>query len=724
MTRLPPCLRTLGAMSLPVGAVQFYASLNPALPPGAYTLSYSQSVLQGQTQIGAYPAVEQAIAVQGPQFSLPAGASVGQYPPPNGADAFDAMLPYIVLADPTLPWERDVDPTATGPVSTPWLALLLLRADEFATPASTTAPLESLTVAELIAGSDGVLGPALTVDQDTAATACQAITIPGPIFQALAPTLSELAQLCHYRAINLDTEQATVSVVIGNRLPCADGSAQRYFAHLVSLEGYQAYLATKSGPGAALPTYQGNPVAVRLCSLANWSFVSQPEPALSFGQLMHGLANSQSATATLAVPAPESLPQAARTRLSEGFVPINFSSNGADSFSWYRGPLTATQAQPLPAQIGAAQVAPADASSADALTIYLQAQGVFDISYAAAWQIGRALALSSDSFRRALHAYRLAARRHALTMARRAATPLFARVGTADTLLRRGIGWHRAAELAASEQPLAAPPLHPRTMLADDEVVSAIATALEAGGQTGPVAGWLHDLSLLRQVPFSHLVPAPAMLPPESIRFFFFDTQWTDAAMAGALSLFQQGVLDQTLQTALRPHLSRAISARRDGGLREDASPPVAGLLIRSQLVSAYPTTVIAASAGQQTATILRDEALSPDVRLCLLDRIPDRVTLSQPYHAFGFGLQSDGILLRRLNDGPVGQSTGKYLTDSSLASFLATYCRPADPCPYVVNIDGLSDALAQALGIQVLTSDGFAIQLVCLPEQQIFAAG
>ena len=49
------------------------------------------------------------------------------------------------------------------------------------------------------------------------------------------------------------------------------------------------------------------------------------------------------------------------------------------------------------------------------------------------------------------------------------------------------------------------------------------------------------EFSLLRPVPFSHLVPDLRMLPTELIRFFYVDQGWIDAAVAGALSLAVHG---------------------------------------------------------------------------------------------------------------------------------------------------------------------------------------
>ena len=48
---------------------------------------------------------------------------------------------------------------------------------------------------------------------------------------------------------------------------------------------------------------------------------------------------------------------------------------------------------------------------------------------------------------------------------------------------------------------------------------------------------WLARLRLLEGVPFAYLVADSELLPPESIRFFYLDRNWTDALVQGALSV-------------------------------------------------------------------------------------------------------------------------------------------------------------------------------------------
>ena len=53
----------------------------------------------------------------------------------------------------------------------------------------------------------------------------------------------------------------------------------------------------------------------------------------------------------------------------------------------------------------------------------------------------------------------------------------------------------------------------------------------------GAIRRALAELRLLSSVPFSYLVPDASLLPPESMRFFYLDRNWTDALVEGVLSI-------------------------------------------------------------------------------------------------------------------------------------------------------------------------------------------
>src|SRR6185436_11189370 len=64
-----------------------------------------------------------------------------------------------------------------------------------------------------------------------------------------------------------------------------------------------------------------------------------------------------------------------------------------------------------------------------------------------------------------------------------------------------------------------------------------------------PVLEWLGRLRMLIGVPFEYIVADDGLLRPETIRFFYVDRNWTDAAVDGAIASGAFGTRDRvTLQ--------------------------------------------------------------------------------------------------------------------------------------------------------------------------------
>ncbi|HYP24906.1 MAG TPA: hypothetical protein VEV43_15165 [Actinomycetota bacterium] len=197
---------------------------------------------------------------------------------------------------------------------------------------------------------------------------------------------------------------------------------------------------------------------------------------------------------------------------------------------------------------------------------------------------------------------------------------------------------------------------------ADDDVAAAPAEVLD----------WLARLRLLHGVPFAYLVVDDDLLPPESIRFFWMDRDWTDAAVEGALSAAGAHSLARTLaateDAALRqrldqrernitPHDPRLAQAERPPGggpTRTDdhhaghlpydtLSGPagtVTGFVLRSKAVSGWPELHVRALDDRgNTMTLLRVERLAPAVLLVLIDGCPNEVQIEEPRRGIQFGV-------------------------------------------------------------------------------------
>ena len=177
------------------------------------------------------------LETHGPQVRLTPADIAGVYPADGSTDSSDEFLPHIALTRRTLPWER------VGPQGSAWLALLLLKQSEMASGAIAGATLEATTVGA-IASRDPVayarLRNAAKLADDAAVDVAY---IPHTTLQAILPAKNEVALLSHMKqtqtGVGPDITTTDTAIVICNRLPDAGSAAQPAEVHtalLVSLE--------------------------------------------------------------------------------------------------------------------------------------------------------------------------------------------------------------------------------------------------------------------------------------------------------------------------------------------------------------------------------------------------------------------------------------------------------------------------------------------------------
>ena len=384
--------------ALSPGQAAFYDSVVPALPSGDYQIIVQDTVEVDQQPQAPYAAV-QRFRVAGPRVMLTPGDVVAMSPPAGSQGSFDTWLPHVVLGQRSLPWQLPIaDPAGSGPPASPaqpWLALLLLTSQEIdvtgAPPAAGTTGVQTVPLSAYLAPPTGTLGPVSTLglrnlQAEQPGLTCSVVDVHFDAFRAVAPKTPELPFLAHVRQVDPSDQEALqvpspgrYSVVVGNRFPVG-APDNLYIAHLVSLEGFARYLPDQPAPaGFGL---------VRLASLASWSFTSGPDPG-DFPYLMKNL-NVGSLTVPVTIPAADSASPAGQrvaSAVADGYTVLGYTSRlGEQTAAWYRGPF---QPAPVPANPQPAYQA------ASAALIYDPSTGMFDASYAAAWEIGRLLTLAN-----------------------------------------------------------------------------------------------------------------------------------------------------------------------------------------------------------------------------------------------------------------------------------------------------------------------------------------
>jgi hypothetical protein len=351
----------------------------------------------------------------------------------------------VVLGEATFPWTRF--PTTKIPYTPPgpgqdvdgdvptWLAVLVLDEDDVAANPGLVLTPVAATVGDLfapIAVSGSTLGSNYSYfweetkvtglePNETIQDAIQILDLPLTLFWQIAPTVADMALTAHTRTValtNKPTGQAlpqgdsvgTASIVFGTRLPqgpgpgakCAE-AGRKTLAYLVSLEELQPFLPTEETGG---PPAKSNFTAgawLRLAVLASWTFFTTGDSA-GFVDTLLALNGRDADSTTPATNTNLRLNYAGANKtvgaaLEMGFVPLNERLRDAgQTVSWYRGPCAPYQntapAPKLPIQ------------SSDEALLFDPTTGMFDTSYAAAWSLGRQLALQDAAFAAELYRWK------------------------------------------------------------------------------------------------------------------------------------------------------------------------------------------------------------------------------------------------------------------------------------------------------------------------------
>jgi hypothetical protein len=400
--------------------------------------------------------------VTGDRFSLkkPAEAIYSVFPPANASGKYNAVLPHVVFTRPSFPWSRYPDKTLSEVYSKitgnpgqdsdedipTWLTVLLLDEDDVAAyagafPAFSLAPANA-TIADLFSSSAnpksslgtnygyfyGVKDNSKPMESymdpgDKPDDAIRVLDIPLPLFWNIAPTIGDLKLMAHVRTVSLINKptmkgisdigepEGSFSIVFGNRLP---GEMKKTYAYLVSLEQMEEFLPTSEDGGmpAGDETFHPDPAKMlRLAVLSSWNFYSLADGASAFPDRLSALNQASGTskdhfnedlkanTSLRLIPSPAALP-IVKNALNMGYIPLNHQLRSATqdgqhftadkTVSWYRGPL-------LPYINGDARIKlpvtdPGQASIFDPTT------GMLDVSYAAAWTLGRQMALQDTHF--------------------------------------------------------------------------------------------------------------------------------------------------------------------------------------------------------------------------------------------------------------------------------------------------------------------------------------
>jgi hypothetical protein len=237
----------------------------------------------------------------------------------------------------------------------------------------------------------------------------------------------------------------------------------------------------------------------------------------------------------------------------------------------------------------------------------------------------------------------------------------------------------------------------------------------EDDGLPDAVVDWLARLRLLSNVPFAYLVPDHRLLPTESIRFFYANRNWSDAAVDGALSVgavtsrdrAQLQVLHADLRAALDRHERRVWANDAGAAAKDGPAEVLTGFLLRSRAVSGWPGLQVRATRDGTRLQLLRMERLAPAVLLVLLDGVPGSVVIEEPRSGVQFGVNASG-------------TSGSFTVAPRPTATAPSPGGPV-PVPFRAGAPGVIHVTELAHRLQATGSGELAIQLLQFPYRQGF---
>jgi hypothetical protein len=643
---------------------QIVQAFLPNLVAGEYTVDVIQEVKNGEQSLQCVTK-QLYFGVDAARFVLNSDDIYSVYPPANTTGQYTNHLPHIVFNRRTLPWERTIDggvpKDQKKPI--PWMALLLLDAEDMKTLKIEQIALEGVLDKQQ---SDKITRPTIGTQDNSSALKlmawekidqkCLVIDLSKEQFTKYLPNEADLIYSAHSKIVTIDhkdpngigdVEGSTgyFSVLTGNRIVREN---QAYTAVVVSLEGHQSHLSNRS----ALED------KIRLVVLASWTFTSYGKA--TFETLVQKV---KIKNMTLLSSLPKGHPL--QKHLAHGYTPMRHEMrNGAKNISWYKGPFA-------PHKLSFTGNKFITFSCSDTALYYDTDTGFLDVSIAAAWELGKIMALNNQEFTKAM------------------------------------VGWNNDP---IEKKNVKKPEIVKKSQLVqwlNKKPPSELARGLDELEQYKPfpevVERYLTALARLEGIALSYIIPDQKYLSAEgTLALFYIDPKWIFALLDGAVSL------SRALLTDTRTQVEGILKAVYGEG-------QVTGFLLHSKIVSGWRGVEIKAlDANKNTLTEkIRFERITPDIFLGVFKGEISQIVVTQPYEGLHFGIKEAGVEFAKAIKTMDGLISKDDIVEIKKGELLQE--------GFVLNINELAEAVKKKTAAKDFTSAEYVYQMVDSPIEATF---
>jgi hypothetical protein len=363
----------MASVDLAPGQFRFYPDARPGLQAGRHRVNLVHAVTISNAELLVTSPDTPApltsnvhVDVDAPRFRLGPAEVQAVYPPAEASGAYQATLPFAVLRRRTLPWER-----GPAPDPIPWFVLVVLSDAEMGTEAQVVTITANDWLARLQRPTQPQNEP------------IDVLRVPGSLVAGVFPYQEEVPLLTHVRETSLSDsalaagdDDGFFAVVMSGRLPEPGVSSTAY---LLSIEHQVASLPKRGAATVPVSTLDF-PI------LLSWSFRSTPDGA-GFGEICAGLDVAAFGEPLASGPSVD----------TEGRIPVRYEQRaGTPEPGLYRGPLVTDIHGRQPVNTGPMErTVPSRGPD-----------GTIDVGLAAAFELGRLLAIADRRVLRALRWWR------------------------------------------------------------------------------------------------------------------------------------------------------------------------------------------------------------------------------------------------------------------------------------------------------------------------------